>query len=191
MLLYLHGFESSPASPKIIELKKFLSNQTNAPELIADQLPASMAATRDYIDDLLRRRPLTAVMGSSLGGFWTHYAVSQLRASGKSVRGVLINPAVQPAQWLADEMPLREHPYTGERYRLGNSDKQVLTAAERQLDPDAELLVLLQNGDAQLDYRVARDYYRKQRMIIEQGGDHSFTGFARYLPPALEFLNVL
>lgn len=191
MLLYLHGFESSPASPKIIELKKFLKYQPNAPELIAEQLPASMAATRDYIDDLLSSRQPTAVMGSSLGGFWTHYAVSQLRASGKSVRGVLINPAVQPVQWLAGDMPVREHPYTGERYQLGNNDQQILTEVERQLDPAVELLVLLQNGDAQLDYRAARDYYRNQRMIIEHGGDHSFTRFARYLPSALEFLNVL
>ncbi|MDX1705987.1 YqiA/YcfP family alpha/beta fold hydrolase [Pseudidiomarina sp.] len=191
MLLYLHGFESSPASPKITELKNFLASRAQASELLAEQLPASMAATRDYIDGVLSRCQPRAVMGSSLGGFWTHYAVSCLRARGQPARGVLINPAVQPAQWLADEMPLREHPYTGERYQLGNDDKQTLIAAAGQLDPGAELLVLLQTGDEQLDYRAARDYYRNQRMIVEQGGDHSFAGFARYLPSALEFLNVL
>lgn len=191
MLLYLHGFESSPASPKIIELKKFLASQDKAAELIAEQLPASMAATRDYIDSLLSRGQVQAVMGSSLGGFWTHYAVSRLRAAGTPARGVLINPAVQPAQWMTDDMPSREHPYTGERYQLGTDDKQTLTAVADQLDPSVELLVLLQAGDEELDYRAARDYYRNQRMIVEQGGDHSFSGFARYLPPALEFLNVL
>ncbi len=192
MLLYIHGFESSPQSAKIIELQQFLATQQLPLQLIVEQQPATMAAQRAAIDTILAEHPIQAVMGSSLGGFWSHYAVSQLHRMGRTnVRAVLINPAVQPYQWMPAELQHRQHPYTGECYTLGPHDRLVLQQAEQQLVSTVELLVLLQCGDETLDYRLAAKYYQHQRMIIEQGGDHSFQGFPRYLPAALEFLHVL
>lgn len=193
MLLYLHGFESSPASLKIVQTQQFLAqSKTHKVKLVAPQQPPKMAAIRDYLDNLMATQPISAVMGSSLGGFWTHYVVSQLRQKyQRHVRGVLINPAVKPYQWMPDERTARVHPYTHETYHLDASDREVLVAAEQQFSDHVELLVLLQANDERLDYRHARDYYRHQRMIVEQGGDHSFVDFPRYLPAALEFLNVL
>ncbi|MBR9908621.1 MAG: hypothetical protein GYB30_11330 [Gammaproteobacteria bacterium] len=200
MLLYLHGFESSPESLKIIQTREFMNshqatlpNTTNpAVQLLAPQQPSRMNAIRQVLDELVATQPLTAVMGSSLGGFWTHYVVSQLHKRGRTeVRGVLINPAVQPYNWMPEEAVDRAHPYTQEAYQLDASDRQVLIEAEQSFVAQADLLVLLQAGDERLDYRLARDYYRAQRMVVEQGGDHSFLDFPRYLPAALEFLHVL
>lgn len=192
MLLYIHGFESSPQSAKIVELQHYLSVNQLPLTVIAEQQPATMAAQKAAIDRTLLEQPVTAVMGSSLGGFWSHYAVSRLHAMGRTqARAVLINPAVQPYQWMPTESHSRQHPYTGENYLLGPEDGNVLQQAEQQFIPSVELLVLLQSGDETLDYRLAAKYYRQQRMIIEQGGDHSFQGFPRYLPAALEFLHVL
>lgn len=192
MLLYIHGFESSPQSLKIIELQQFLATKQLPLQVVIEQQPATMAAQRAAIDKVLTEQPITAVMGSSLGGFWSHYAVSQLHRFGRTnARAVLINPAVQPYQWMPTEEQQRQHPYTGECYTLGPNDSVVLQQAEQQFVPSVELLVLLQCGDETLDYRLAAKYYQHQRMIIEQGGDHSFQGFPRYLPAALEFLHVL
>lgn len=192
MLLYIHGFESSPQSAKIIELQQFLASRQVPLTVIAEQQPATMAAQRAAIDKVLTEQPISAVMGSSLGGFWSHYAVSRLHALGRTqARAVLINPAVQPYQWMPAELQQRQHPYTGEHYSLGPADSLVLQQAEQQFLAGVELLVLLQSGDETLDYRLAAKYYQQQRMIIEQGGDHSFQGFVRYLPAALEFLHVL
>lgn len=192
MLLYIHGFESSPQSAKIIELQQFLLAKQLPLQLMVEQQPATMAAQRAALDRVIAEQPIRAVMGSSLGGFWSHYVVSRLHALGRTeVRAVLINPAVQPAQWMPQQLQSRQHPYTGEYYQLGPSDALVLQQAEQQLRAQVELLVLLQTGDQTLDYSVAAKYYRQQRMIIEQGGDHSFSGFTRYLPAALEFLHVL
>lgn len=192
MLLYIHGFESSPQSAKIIELQQFLLAKQLPLQLMVEQQPAAMAAQRAALDRVIAEQPIRAVMGSSLGGFWSHYVVSRLHALGRTeVRAVLINPAVQPAQWMPQQLQSRQHPYTGEYYQLGPSDALVLQQAEQQLRAQVELLVLLQTGDQTLDYSVAAKYYRQQRMIIEQGGDHSFSGFTRYLPAALEFLHVL
>lgn len=192
MLLYIHGFESSPQSAKIIELQQFLLAKQLPLQLMVEQQPATMAAQRAALDRVIAEQPIRAVMGSSLGGFWSHYAVSRLHAMGRTeVRAVLINPAVQPAQWMPQQLQSRQHPYTGEQYQLGPSDALVLQQVEQQLTAHVKLLVLLQKGDETLDYRVAAKYYQQQRMIIEQGGDHSFSGFTRYLPAALEFLHVL
>ena len=200
MLLYLHGFESSPESLKIIQTREFMnSHQARSPaavnqaiQLLAPQQPSRMAAIRQMLDEVIATQPLTAVMGSSLGGFWTHYVVSQLHKRGRTeIRGVLINPAVQPYNWMPEETVDRVHPYTQEAYQLDASDRQVLIEAEQCFVADVELLVLLQAGDERLDYRLARDYYRDRRMVVEQGGDHSFADFPRYLPAALEFLHVL
>ena len=192
MLLYIHGFESSPQSAKTIELQQFLLAKQLPLQLMVEQQPATMAAQRAALDRVIAEQPIRAVMGSSLGGFWSHYAVSRLHAMGRTeVRAVLINPAVQPAQWMPQQLQSRQHPYTGEQYQLGPSDALVLQQVEQQLTAHVKLLVLLQKGDETLDYRVAAKYYQQQRMIIEQGGDHSFSGFTRYLPAALEFLHVL
>ena len=195
MLLYLHGFESSPSSLKIIQTREFLNAQPNGQqpvELWAPQQPPRMAAIRQLLDEIIATQPITAVMGSSLGGFWSHYVVSQLHKKGHtSVRGVLINPAVQPYNWMPETVVERVHPYTAEAYELDSSDRQVLIEAEQCFDRHADLLVLLQAGDERLDYRQAKAYYRRQRMVVEQGGDHSFADFPRYLRAALEFLHVL
>lgn len=192
MLLYLHGFESSPGSLKIIQTHDYLKKHgVSADTLYAPQQPSRMADIRALLDDLIDKHSISAVMGSSLGGFWTHYVVSQLRHRQRHVRGVLINPAVQPYSWMPEELVERIHPYTNEHYQLDYHDREILIAAEQQFSQDVELMVLLQAGDERLDYRLARDYYRTQRMLVEQGGDHSFVDFPRYLPAVLEFLDVL
>ncbi len=193
MLLYLHGFESSPASLKIRQTQDYLVSQGQSSELLcAPQLPPRMAAIKAFLDELLNQHPIHGVMGSSLGGFWTHYVVSQLTRLQRPVRGVLINPAVHPQRLMpADGVMQRVHPHTHEAYQLDHHDRETLDQVEQLLHPDVDLLVLLQAGDEQLDYREAREYYRRQRMIVEQGGDHSFVDFPRYLPAVLEFLEIL
>lgn len=192
MLLYLHGFESSPASLKIVATEDFLRRQQLPVNMYAPQLPPRMKAIKELIDEVVGgAEPPQAVMGSSLGGFWTHYAVSQLQLRNIPARGVLINPAVHPAELMPAAPTLRQHPYTQEQYTLDKSDQETLVAAEQGLSDQVELLVLLQSGDETLDYRAARERYQHQRMIIEHAGDHSFVNFQRYLPAALEFLHVL
>ncbi len=193
MLLYIHGFESSPQSFKVLQLQDYIQ-QLPAPSTVtwmAPQIPPTMSAAKALFDRLIEEGQITAVMGSSLGGFWTHYVVSQLYQRGNKCRGVLVNPAVKPYQWMPDTHVERVHPYTHEHYTLGPADRDILIKAEEQFSIVPELLVLLQKGDETLDYRQAKYYYRHQRMIIENGGDHSFNNFPRYLPAALEFLHAL
>jgi uncharacterized protein len=193
LLLYIHGFESSPKSIKILQLNEYIQQSPSSSRIkwLAPQIPPSMQAAKALFDQMIIKHQISAVMGSSLGGFWTHYVVSRLHSQGQRCRGVLVNPAIKPYQWMPQTTVERVHPYTNERYRLGPEDRNVLVEAEQQFSIVPELLVLLQKGDETLDYREAKYYYQHQRMIIENGGDHSFNNFPRYLPAALEFLHAL
>lgn len=185
MLLYLHGFESSPISSKAQAVEQLLAERPESSVLIP-QLPYSMRATKNLLDQIVKEQPITAVMGSSLGGFWTHYVASQL-----GCRGVLINPAVAPGPRFTNYPRERYHPYLKTNYLLSDDDVAALAEAGDKLADNVDLLVLLQRADETLDYRDAAQFYQHQRLIIEVGGDHRFVGFERYLPTLLEFLKVL
>lgn len=190
MLLYLHGFESSPESAKAQLVKAALEDHPE--QLLMPQLPASMQATKAMLDAHIEHYAIGAVMGSSLGGFWSHYVASQIMATQqRAIRGVLINPAVKPGPRFAGYEAKRVHPYLQEAYQLGESDIKSLNDAQQSLRQDLDLLVLLQQADETLDYRDAARFYQSQRMLIEQGGNHRFEGLERYLPTLLEFLKVL
>ena len=57
---------------------------------------------------------------------------------------------------------------------------------ERIADPSRYLL-LVQTGDATLDYRLAVKLYAGSRQVVQQGGSHSFENFADVLPLILQF----
>src|SRR5690606_41495391 len=106
---------------------------------------------------------------------------------GAFMQHVMLPRRLVPADGRMQRVP----PHTQDAYQLDPHDRETLDQVEQLLHPDVDLLVLLQAGDEQLDYREAREYYRRQRMIVEQGGDHSFVDFPRYLPAVLEFLEIL
>ncbi len=58
-----------------------------------------------------------------------------------------------------------------------------ITEAERYF-------VLLQTGDETLDYREAELKYKNSQCIIEQGGDHGFTGLESYIPQIMKFSQI-
>ncbi|MEI8649578.1 YqiA/YcfP family alpha/beta fold hydrolase [Paraglaciecola sp. Hal342] len=48
--------------------------------------------------------------------------------------------------------------------------------------------VLLQTADETLDYRQAEKKYMGAKLTIEEGGDHSFQGYERFLKDIFQFL---
>ena len=48
-------------------------------------------------------------------------------------------------------------------------------------------MLLAEKGDEVLDWRQAAERYAGCRQIILDGGDHSFTRFADYLPTIVDF----
>src|SRR5690606_38539819 len=81
------------------------------------------------------------------------------------------------------------HYYTGAETVLTHRDLDFLQQVSPQVtDPDRYWL-LVQTGDATLDYRHAVDFYVNCQQTVDQGGNHSFEHFDRWLPQIIEFLD--
>jgi predicted esterase YcpF (UPF0227 family) len=186
VVIYLHGFLSSPQSQKATQTFEFV--RANYPDLIFE-LPQLANYPKDaeaIIEQLVikHKGKKLRFIGSSLGGFLATYMVEKY--SGKAV---LINPAVRPFELLVDFLGEHINPYTQQSFLLENKHIDEL----RQLDtatlkPRSDYWVLLQTADETLDYRQAETKYQDYKLSIEQGGDHSFKDFYRFLPDIFRFL---
>lgn len=188
LLLYIHGFLSSPHSQKAQEVAAYIREQNLAVDFLAPELPNYPMASYRRLQAIVEaeaHRPV-AVIGSSLGGF-----MATALAEANRLRAVLVNPAVAPAGLIAHYLGPNQNPYTGERFVLTEQhveELRQLTVA--QLQRPAWLRVLVQAGDETLDYRQAANYYAACSLCIEPGGNHRFEGFDKHLPDVFKFLEL-
>lgn len=185
MYIYLHGFNSSPASFKAHLLGEYLQGLGRGAEFIAPLLHHRPAQAVASVERALSGQALERVtlIGSSLGG---HYATWVAERFG--VRAVLVNPAIRPQKLLAGYLGAQTNPYTGEHYELTQAHLDEWDALEvsRITRPERYLLIVAL-GDEVLDSRIAMEKYRDAAQIVHPGGDHGFAEFARYLEQVVGF----
>lgn len=186
VIIYLHGFLSSPQSVKAQQTRQFVQAHYPGVTLEIPALPNTPDTMIDVLEEIVARhagKPLNFI-GSSMGGFLSTYLTE--RFGGKAV---LINPAVKPFELFRDYLGERINPYTQQRFTLTPEHVDMIRdmAPEQISNPD-DYWVLLQEGDETLDYRKAVRFYEHARQTVEPGGDHSFQGYDRYLPEILTFL---
>lgn len=185
MLIYIHGFNSSPASFKAKVLHDRLAAMGRAHEFIAPALPHAPAAAAQMLETLARWHPQSALVGSSLGGFYATWLAERF-----GLRAVLVNPAVRPYELLAGHVGRQKNFHNGEEYDFTLEHVAELRALEvDRIDPQRYLL-MVETGDEVLDYRQAVEKYRGARQLVIAGGDHGFSDFADYVEPALEFCGI-
>lgn len=184
MIVYLHGFNSSPASRKAQQLREEMTARGLLHQLHAPALPHRPAQAIALIEAwLTEHRPDTVTfVGSSLGGYYaTHLAETH------GARAVLINPAVRPYDLLEGLLGPQQNLYTGERYDLTPQHIAELRALEVAAIHPERYLLLAETGDEILDYRRALERYAGARQIVLQGGDHSFSRFGECIDTILHF----
>lgn len=193
MLIYIHGFNSSPASHKARLLQQRLRAIGREQEFVCPALPYAPGAALRQLQDLLADQGATlhretTLVGSSLGGY---YATALVERS-PALRAVVINPAITPAQGLRAYLGAQRNLYTGQTYELTQQHLDELDAMRiaRLRDPQRYMLIHA-TGDELLDYRIAADYYRGAQQVIHPGGDHGFADFERYLDDVLRFAAML
>ncbi len=189
LLIYIHGFHSSPLSIKAQQTKQYLQRCRPEVAFIAPQLAVHPEPAIEQLKTLLleNKHRQIALMGSSLGGFFALYLGQQF-----GLRTVLINPSVNPDVTIAQYLGEQIQPYTQERYELNEGHMQTLTSMQVNLQPHEyqNFMLMLQTGDETLDFRQASARLSSMRAIIEYGGDHSFINFERWLPEILHFLDI-
>jgi len=182
MLIYIHGFNSSPASSKAEAIQHELERRGRGGEFLAPALPHSPAAAAALLVPLVRAHRDVCLIGSSLGGFYATWL-----AETHGVRAVLLNPAVRPYDLLAGEIGRQKNFHTGEEYDFTALHIEELRALEVDSITPARYLLLVATGDEVLDYRHAVGKYRGARQIVIEGSDHGLSDFAQYLDTVLAF----
>ncbi|MBO9329833.1 alpha/beta fold hydrolase [Achromobacter xylosoxidans] len=190
MILYLHGFRSSPTSFKARMMADAMAARGLSAAWACPQLPPSPKEAVELALDIARRqlegaacaRALT-VIGSSLGGYYATWLAEQL-----GCKAVLLNPAVEAARDLATQvgehrMYHSDAPFT---FLPGYVDELAAVRVARVTQPDRYFLVAA-TGDEVLDWREMRDRYAGCRQRIVQGSDHGLSDFERWMPEVLEF----
>ena len=186
LLLYIHGFISSPQSQKARDTEHYILEQQLPVEFLAPQIPHYPAQAFSLLTDLIERNSgkKIGMDGSSMGGF---YATALAERFG--LRAVVVNPAVRPARLIERYLGENYNPYTDETFVLEKQhihELQELTIDE--LSAPKNIFLLAQAGDETLDYRDAVEYYRQCRQNIEADGNHRFEGFDRHLHDIFGFL---
>ncbi len=184
MLIYLHGFNSSPGSHKAQLLKRYLEERGLGGHYCCPALPVAGMRAIDMVEAEIARQVRGAVtlVGSSLGGFYATYL-----AERHDLRAVLINPAVYPHEDLRAYLGTQRNLYTQQQYELTEEHLRQWRKIYLPTVRPERYLLLLETGDEVLDYRQAAEKYLHARQVIIAGGDHSFRSFPEHIPLILEF----
>lgn len=186
VLVYLHGFNSSPKSRKVSELRDLLPELAPEVELVVPELgfdPEQALTRASEAVASAGNRPV-GVIGSSMGGFFASVVSARL-----NIRAALVNPAAWPYRLLQDHLGPQCNPYTGEEYELTPAHTAKLEAMEPGGAVDRRnLFILVQMADETLDYREVLAKHPGSMTWVQPGGDHRFQRFERVVPAILAFL---
>lgn len=182
MILYLHGFCSSPASQKSLQFAQEMARRGLADRFVCRQLspvPAQAMADMSALIEAAEGR--VTLVGSSLGG---HYANHLAEKYGLSA--VLVNPAAVDRLDAAKFIGEHANFHTGERFMF-TVEHAAQLAAQVARPTTARYWLLAEKGDEVLDWRQAADFYSGCRQTILEGGDHSFVRFPEFIPQIIEY----
>ncbi|MCH2158846.1 MAG: esterase [Oleiphilaceae bacterium] len=184
-LLYLHGFNSSPASEKANQTCSYFA-ENDLFRIDIPALPAEPSKAIDLLENKLQVAEYSGLIGSSLGGFYSLYLHVNY-----ALPAVLINPAVRPYELLSDYIGINKNTYTGVEYEVKSEHMEQLLA----LDVDrtslklSQLFLLTESEDETLNYQEAALKLLGAKMYLSRGGDHSYTSFTKHLPTIEHFFN--
>jgi predicted esterase YcpF (UPF0227 family) len=184
LIVYLHGFNSTPQSRKATFLRDFMAARGLADRYACPALPDRPSAAIALVEALLgehRGKSLT-LLGSSLGGFYATYL-----AERHDLRAVLVNPACRPERDLAKYLGPQQNLYSGERYELTAEHLRDLEALVVPRIRPERYLLLVETGDEVLDYREAVERYRGAEQVVVEGGDHTLASFPDHLERIFRF----
>lgn len=185
MYVYIHGFNSSPASIKARQLEAKLQSLGRGAEFACPALSHWPREAMRQLEALIEGHApeSVALVGSSLGGFYATWLTER-----HGCRAVLVNPAVQAHLGLEAYLGPQRNLYTGETYELTREHLEQLralhVASPKRID---RYFLMVTTGDEVLDYRAAVDKYTGARQLVIQGSDHGFAEFEQHLDAVIAF----
>ena len=189
-LIYLHGFLSSSKSDKAVSLNEYVQNELielidqGKLDVLIPTLPHKPKQAIKFIEELIIDSDKTVLIGSSLGGFYSIYFAEKLQC-----KAILVNPLVSLQESLAGSF-LGSHvnPYSGECFDIEMADVEYLLSLEHIIiNNHGKYLLLLEEGDEVLDYKLALKKFNRAVQHVLPGGSHRVVNFKKYIPEIMKF----
>ncbi len=179
MILYIHGFRSTPNSDKALLFKAHYGDRV----VIADFSYEPEAAIVE-LEQIMAKNDITGMIASSLGGFYATYLSEKY-----AVKAVLINPSTKPYETLERYLGTNET-HDGALFEWKKEHLVQLEQFAVKAPTTERYALFLQKGDEILDYRAAQRYYAGAETVLEEGGSHRFGGIERHFSRIDHFLAV-
>lgn len=185
LLIYLHGFLSSPQSEKARQTLSHCQQNGMGDQIVIPAMSHGPRQTASQIEQIIRQHSgrRMVLMGSSLGGFYASYFSEKY-----GFPAALINPAVRPFELWESHLGEQRNFYTDEVHLVTEDHIQELLELDvNPLKNPQNFMLLLQTGDETLDYRQAAEKFAESCCIIRQNGSHSYENFEAELPLIFDF----
>ena len=188
MILYLHGFRSSPLSMKSRLLAAQMQALGRGAEWLCPQLPASPKLAIEQALFLVKNVPPAelTIIGSSLGGYYATWLAEQL-----GCRAVLLNPAIVPLLDLEQHVGVSTEFHSDKPFEFKREYIDELRAfAVPAITQPQRYFLIAATGDEVLDYRDMLAHYQGAQQIVIEGSDHGISEFANYVADVLAFAGI-
>jgi predicted esterase YcpF (UPF0227 family) len=189
LLVYLHGFRSSPNSSKAVMTKeavRVLSSTDNPYEWYCPQLLASPKESMDIVTKHIDQSEADriVIIGSSLGGFYTNYLAEKYQC-----KGIALNPAVYAARELGPHVGMMTAYDSNEPFdfKAEYIDELRSLQINKITEPNRYLLIAAK-GDELLDWKEMVDFYTGAKQLVLEGSDHGIADYADHLPVVIDFI---
>ena len=188
MILYLHGFRSSPKSMKGRVISERMAELGLSDQLVCPQLPASPKLAMELARSLIEGVPAQelSIVGSSLGGYYATWLAERI-----GCRAVLLNPAIVPLRDLDKHVGVTTQFHSDEPFEFKRDyiDELRALAVDPITRPERYFLIAA-TGDEVLDYRDMVKHYAGARQHVIDGSDHGISEFPEYLDAVLAFCGI-
>jgi len=189
LVVYLHGFRSSPNSTKAVmtgEAVRALSTQSHSYEWYCPHLHASPKESMQMVCKHINQSVFDrmVIVGSSLGGFYTNHLAEKYQC-----KGIALNPAVYAARELEPHVGMMTAYDSDEPFDFKAEYIDELRALQvgSITDPKRYFLIAAK-GDELLDWKEMAAFYPGAKQLILEGGDHGISDFANHLPAVIDFI---
>ena len=188
MILYLHGFRSSPSSMKARVVGERMAALGLADQVLSPQLPASPKAAMELALSLIEgiSAEELSIVGSSLGGYYATWLAEPI-----GCKAVLLNPAVVPSLDLDKHVGVTTQYHSDEPFEFKREYIAELHAlAVPKISKPERYFLIAATGDEVLDYRDMLAHYQGARQHVIEGSDHAISEFPQYVDSVLAFCGV-
>ena len=187
VIVYLHGFRSSPQSRKAQLLRDLLQQRGLADQYVCPALPASPRAASQLAFDAARAKPpdRVALIGSSLGGYYATWVAEKL-----GCRAVLLNPAIDPARDLQTHIGRQPVFFSDAEIDFRPEYIDELRDLDIRVTQPERYFLIAATGDTVIEYRTMVAKYQGARQRVIEGGNHELSDFAQYVDEVLSFCGI-